>query len=200
LRIAGLVRANTHEYIPDMTPAELQKSNARVARQIAGILETASNRIGAKVVLLPMHTVWLGGDDRIFNRKVADCFINLDTVRIERRYLSLDTLLKLLQSTDTAVVMRYHGHLFSMALGIPFLSINYTGSRSKIESLVSCIGYEQWVENWRHIDEPRANSRLRQLIDERGQWSTHLQRHADQLVHQLQQTYARVFNLPRSNL
>jgi polysaccharide pyruvyl transferase WcaK-like protein len=175
LRIAGLVRANTNEYIVDMDRTELKEFNAQTARQIAQILESVCQKYQVKVDLLPMHSIWVGGDDRIFNRQVAGFFSNPDAVQVERRYLPLETLLQSLYLVDAAVAMRYHGHLFCMALGMPFLSIDYTGKPGKVHSLIQRIGYQQWSEEWRNIDVVRAASRLQQLLEERSHWSAYLQ-------------------------
>jgi polysaccharide pyruvyl transferase WcaK-like protein len=196
LRIAGLVRANTNEYIVDMSGTELKDFNARTARQIAQILEPVCQAHRAKVDLLPMHAIWIGGDDRIFNRLVASSFSNSDIVRVERRYLPLETLLQSLSSADVAVAMRYHGHLFCMALGIPFLSIDYTGKPGKVHSLIQRIEYQQWSEDWRNIDMAHAASRLQQLLEERVHWSAYLQQQTDKLVAELHKTYTQVFGVP----
>ena len=196
LRIAGLVRANTNEYIVDMDRTELKEFNAQTARQIAQIIETVCKKFQAKVDLLPMHAIWVGGDDRIFNRQVAGYFSNSDAVQVERRYLPLETLLRSIHSVDAAVAMRYHGHLFCMALGIPFLSIDYTGKPGKVHSLIQRIGYEQWSEEWRNIDVAHAASRLQRLLEERVHWSAYLQQQTDKLVAELRKTYTRVFGVP----
>ena len=197
-RIAGLVRANTNEYIRDMSYYELKNFNLQTARRIARILESVCTSHGAVAMLLPMHALWVGGDDRIFNRQIAACFDAKAAVRVEREYLPLDAILGALRSARAAVAMRYHGHLFCMALGIPFLSIDYTGKPGKVNSLVARTGYEQWSEQWRNIDPERAASRLERLIAEHDHWSAYLRRKTDELVGQLRQTYTEVFGTGRS--
>ena len=194
-RIVGLVRANTNEYIVGMPRNELEDFNARTAQQIAQILEPVCQAHQAKVDLLPMHAIWVGGDDRVFNRQVAGCFHDPSCVQVERRYLPLEMLLQSLHSANAAVAMRYHGHLFCMALGIPVLSIDYTGKPGKVHSLIQRIGYEQWSEEWRNIDVARAASCLQQLIEERAHWSAYLEQQTDKLIAELRQTYIQVFRV-----
>jgi len=195
LRIAGLLRANTNEFVADLTKTELGDSNAKAAHQIARILETACKPFQAEANLLPMNAAWIGGDDRIFNRQVAGFFDSPEAVRVERRYLPLEALLQALHSADTAVAMRYHGHLFCMALGIPFLSIDYPGRPGKVHSLIQRIGYKQWSEEWREIDVSRAADRLQRLLEERACWSAYLQQQTDRLVTELNNTYTQVFDV-----
>lgn len=191
--IAALLRANTSEYINDMSEPELNQANRRVAGQLAGILEAGSAERKARVSLLPMHSLWVGGDDRMFNRLIAQAFSNRDAVSVERRYLPVDQLLASIQAADIAVAMRYHGHLFSMALGVPFLSIDYTGQKGKVASLLRRINYSQWSENWRTIDEQRAAAKIGELFRERSYWSEYLVARTAELTGELDQTYKEVF-------
>ena len=193
--IVGLVRANTNEYVVDLTEAELKELNNKVARKISDILEPICRINHAKIDMLPMHTIWMGGDDRIFNRQIAGFFRDSGNIHVERRYLRLEELLQSLYSADIAIAMRYHGHLFCMALGIPFLSIDYTGKPGKVHSLIKRIDYEQWCEEWKTLNTNRATSRMQQLLEEYDHFSSYLQRKTDELVDELYQTYNQVFDM-----
>ena len=95
--------------------------------------------------------------------------------------------------------MRYHGHLFCMALGVPFLSIDYTGKQGKINNLMRRINYAQWSYGWRVMDVDQVRSRLQQLFEERSHWSEYLRRQAMNLVGGLNETYVQTFNLNESS-
>ncbi len=192
-RIAGLLRANTGEFIPGLTRPELADSNTQAAQQIALILDQACLASGARADLLHMNAPWIGGDDRLFNRQVAGFFSHPEAVCVERGYLTLEALLTSLHQASAAVAMRYHGHLFCMALGIPFLSIDYTGQGGKVHNLVRRIGYEQWSEDWRKIDSWRAAAHLHQLLQERTYWSAYLKQQADILTSHLEKVYIQTF-------
>lgn len=195
LHITCLLRANTNEFITDQTKAELAASNAWFAQRIARILENVCRNSGARADLLHMNAHWLGGDDRIFNRMVESAFNDPEYVRVERGYLPLDALLQFLSLADAAIAMRYHGHLFCMAFGIPFLSIDYTGGVGKVRRLIRRIGYEQWSVDWQSNDVDHATERLQDLLKERAYWSFYLQQEADRLVKELCRTYVRVFGV-----
>ena len=199
LRIAGLLRANTSEFISEQSKLELQVSNRNVARQLAQVLETICHKSRAGVDLLHMNAPWLGGDDRLFNRQVAAFFDDPALVHVERNYLPLEALIYSLYSADAAVVMRYHGHIFSMALGIPFLSIDYTGKHGKVAGLMGRIGYTDWSEDWSAMDATRGSERLQTLLAERAHWSNYLLGQADRLVDLLHHTYAQVFLVPETH-
>jgi len=192
LQIATLLRANTREFA---TRGSLTQANEQAARQIAQILEAVCDDMPAAANLFAMNAHWLGGDDRLFNRQVAACFERPAYVTVAREYAPLDRVAQQVVESDAAVAMRYHGHLFSIALGIPFLSIDYTGRGGKVASLMRRIGYDQWSEDWRSLDQERAIGRLKQLIDERAHWSEYLLQRAARLVSDLEKVYVNDFKL-----
>ena len=193
LKIAGLLRANTREYVRGMGHYELKNVNSQIAGRIARVLEPVCMSHQAIATLLPMHALWVGGDDRLFNRQVAACFDNPQAVLVERGYLPLGGLLQTLTAAQAAIAMRYHGHLFCLALGIPFLSIDYTGRPGKVHSLLRRIGYQQWSEEWGSLDVDRAASHLECLLTEHEHWSTYLRRKSAEMINQLHNTYTQVF-------
>ena len=129
----------------------------------------------------------------MFNRLVANACSDRSCVSVERRYLTLDDLLAAIHAGDVAIAMRYHGHLCSAALGVPFLSIDYTGEKGKVAGLLRTIRYRNWTEDWRTIDEVRAVSRLAELYENRSHWSQYLLGKTAELVAGLEATYKSVF-------
>lgn len=193
LRLIALLRANTNEYVNDLSSAELQTSNERAAIQFAGVLNAFAVSSKATVSLLPMHCLREGGDDRLFNRSIRDAFPDRSVISLERRYLSLSTLLTSIQTGHLAMAMRYHGHIFCMALGLPFLSIDYTGENGKVASLVRRIGFERFKVDWRKLEHDKPVARLRELATERRYWSQYLRERADELAEELTELYQKQF-------
>lgn len=141
-----------------------------------------------------MNAPWIGGDDRLFNRRIENAFLDKQWVYTERGYLSLDALISQLKPATIALAMRYHGHIFSAALGVPFLSIDYTGDKGKVNSLVQRLEYSQWSQKWEDINTSQATQKLELLLTEREEWSKHLISQTDQLVSDLYSTYEEVFD------
>jgi polysaccharide pyruvyl transferase WcaK-like protein len=194
-RIAGLVRENTNEFVPNQSKSALFDFNTTIAKKLAAILEPACSNNQLQADLLHMNAPWIGGDDRIFNRILEQTFTDPSLIRTERKYLTLEELIGTLYTAKASMAMRYHGHIFSMALGVPFLSIDYTGKQGKVQSLVERIGYDQWSEKWENINPDRATKRLNTLIDERAHWSNYLLTQTDNLVNLLHNTYEEVFHI-----
>ena len=56
---------------------------------------------------------------------------------------TLHDMLVNLKSSSFGLPMRYHGHIFMAAIGIPFISIDYTGKGGKISSLMNRYGLQK---------------------------------------------------------
>jgi polysaccharide pyruvyl transferase WcaK-like protein len=193
LRIATLLRGNTGEFIVGKTRQELGELNRQSALKIAAVLESVAERHSAQVSLLAMNTPWVGGDDRMFNRLVASYCSPQTNLHIARAYCPLDQVIQTLASADVSVAMRYHGHLFCMALGIPFLSVDYSGKSGKVYNLTHRIGYERGSVPWNEFDIDQAIRCFCEIINERVYWSGYLMEKTNHLVEQLQHTYTEVF-------
>ena len=195
LHIVCLLRSNTNEFSEKQSKEQLFQANYQMAGQIASVLKTVLQENDAVVDLLFMNATWVGGDDRVFNRQVDEQLDISEKSNVVRSYHTLEEQLEQMLTTDVSVVMRYHGHIFCMALGIPFLSIDYTGEKGKVISLVKRIGYEEWTQHWEGFSTEQASKRLQNLIEEKRRWSKHLLEQTDLLVSGLYDTYKEVFGV-----
>ncbi len=194
-RLIGLVRANTCEYTGDLSGEVLEDRNRQTISDLASVFESATSQYDTSVDLLPMHSLWLGGDDRLFNRQIDKAFVAPDRVSVERGYLTLNELLESIATADAAVAMRYHGHLFCMALGVPILSIDYTGENGKVSALVKRIGYGRWSRRWEGIEPVDMADLFNGLIGQRREWSGYLKSQSLTLVKELETTYEKSFGV-----
>lgn len=192
--IATLLRANTNEFSPESNPEKLRISNELLAQKVAISLDNIADKTGASYALLHMNAPWVGGDDRIYNRILASQLAPTTKTNLVREYLTLEEHMKVLSSCNSALAMRYHGHIFCMAMGIPFLSLDYTGKSGKVSSLVNRIGYSQWSIKWDEIDPVSMTELYEKLMLDKVQWSEYLISEADKLVQLLHQTYQEIFN------
>lgn len=127
------------------------------------------------VHLLPMHTFYLGGDDRILNRRLAK---NIESARaVEQQLIDVEfargpiSPLEILQSMHHAqfnLCMRFHSVLFAETLGVPYLAIDYTGGgkikallehKGKLDHLISLrdVADGKWKERVDKIFAPQAS-------------------------------------------
>ena len=193
--IALLVRANTLEFAPEMSKEELVQSNKKSAKVICSLFTDFAEQNKYKVDLLQMNAPYVGGDDRIFNRLVGYSLPKSISIDFHREYLSLEELMSYLNNASISIAMRYHGHIFSIAMGIPFVSIDYTGKKGKVSSLVNRINYSKNSITWDKLNSLKGNAILESVWKDSETISKELLKEADQLVDLLKLTYEKEFNI-----
>ena len=97
-----------------------------------------------KALPISMHMYWRGIDDRNINNNIV-CQLNNSDIYNCYKYKDLFSLIKEINQSEVTVSMRYHAHLFSLGLGVPFLSIDYTGKSGKIKNLLKSINMESFI-------------------------------------------------------
>ena len=100
-----------------------------------------------------------------------------------------------LNNASISLAMRYHGHIFSIAMGIPFVSIDYTGKKGKVSSLVNRIDYSQNSIKWDDLTSLKDTKLLENIAKDRDTISKDLLEQADKLVKLLKSTYEKEFNV-----
>jgi polysaccharide pyruvyl transferase WcaK-like protein/MoaA/NifB/PqqE/SkfB family radical SAM enzyme len=154
--VAGLLRATTHEYENRASDSDLLDQNAAAAARLAGLFDRIATSKQVSIDLLPMHSLHVGGDDRVFNRDILEAMHHTERAHAEHAYLTFGQLLARIRGADGAIAMRYHGHLFCAALGVPFLSVDYTGRGGKVNALLRRLDYERWSIPWNDMLNDRA--------------------------------------------
>jgi len=192
--IATLLRANTNEFIPESDPVKLQAQNEALAGKTARTLNLIAAKSNVYFELLHMNAPWVGGDDRIYNRILAAQLSKKTAYHLVRDYLTLEEHMKRLASCKAGLAMRYHGHIFCLAMGIPFVSLDYTGKTGKVSSLVNRIGYTKRSYQWDALEPEKLASDFADLLTNGNEISQYLLAEADKLVDLLNQTYIEVFN------
>lgn len=192
-RLVALLREQTKEYyhLPD-----LNERNAIFARETADLFgRFIDEHPEAEVELLPMHMYWKGNDDRLFSRKVVRAIQGSDSVRATSEYLEIDRMLTRLSTANIGVAMRYHGHLFCLALGIPFLSINYTDEGGKVGNLMNVLALSEYVVEFSKFRAGGAMEKIRNLESRRADISRRLLAQTEGLVNRLDEVYREQFGV-----
>ena len=193
--LACLVRSNTNEFSPDASVQELQKLNQETANTLASLVNDAPNNTFSDIYLLQMNAPHVGGDDRLFNRLMATAVKDQDKVVMYRNYMDIEEQMTELAQCDFSLAMRFHGHVFSIAMEIPFLSIDYTGKGGKVESLVKRIDYSNYSIKWEDINSDHGQDVLLSMVRDKEAISAKLGQEADRLIALLYNTYKSVFDI-----
>jgi polysaccharide pyruvyl transferase WcaK-like protein len=191
---AFLLREQTKEY---QQFGELEGKNndfsAEIAKGINGFMEKGSI---CQVELLAMHMYWKGNDDRLFNRQVMERINYPERAVLARGYLDIFSILGRLSKAETAVAMRYHGHLFCLALGIPFISIDYTGKGGKVSSLMNRIDQAHYANSFNDINSDWLVERLCSLRKHSGEIRSQLLVDTEQFIALLEAAYEQNWGKP----
>lgn len=139
--VTTLIRKQTLEYDKASDIAMLNDSFTNVLTNSLITLFNNSTNF-KKLNLIAMHAYWRGNDDRILNNEILnDVGDNIEVIP-NLGYHGLYKTLESLDNSKMTIAMRYHGHVFSIALNIPFLSIDYTGESGKVHNLMRRIGFK----------------------------------------------------------
>lgn len=181
---ASLLRSQTAEYY---TGSDLQERNKTFSNAIQAGLVSNSKR--EHLSLLAMHMYWRGNDDREFNYALKKDQLASSATQLELSYLSLDAVIEALQKHRLALAMRYHGHLFCLALGIPFISVDYTGKAGKVSNLLERTGLKDWSMKFSAFEAGKVRDMASRLKKDETQVHEHIVAVADQLLTQLHSAY-----------
>lgn len=142
-RISTMLREQTAEYD---TKADIDSQNMVFPSRIAEVLVGLKKNSGTleELNLIPMHVYWRGNDDRLLNLKIANQVAKNLSISSYLGYKGIYELVDSLSQSKLAIAMRYHGHIFSIALNIPFISLDYTGKKGKVSNLMQRLGLKDY--------------------------------------------------------
>jgi polysaccharide pyruvyl transferase WcaK-like protein len=130
--MACFLRDWPREYAGDLSDDEYYKIKEKFETNLAKCLQTVCVENGLQLVLYPMHSFVVGGDDRVFYRRFIHKYFN-DSVRVcyEIKPNSVDDILLAMLRARVCVCMRFHSVLFAHTLHRPYVAIDYS-NRGKI--------------------------------------------------------------------
>lgn len=122
-------------------PSEYYMGRGLRLEEIVSVIKLIYDVYG-RVILFPMHTFFIGGDDRSFLQMIEHN-VNIKDVDVMLQPMSLLDLLVLITNAEGCVGMRYHSVVLETLLNGNNLIIDYTKPRiGKIGSFID--GIEGW--------------------------------------------------------
>lgn len=116
----------------------------RFEQNLVKIIGYLSNKDSLNINFLPMHSFHIGGDDRIFNRKISRALESgIQTTRSDFSSViscsiapaSPAEILDNMMNAKINLCMRFHSILFAEFLEVPYIAIDYTRG-GKIEAFL----------------------------------------------------------------
>jgi polysaccharide pyruvyl transferase WcaK-like protein/MoaA/NifB/PqqE/SkfB family radical SAM enzyme len=128
-----------HQYALDLGKQDAEKIKNTLDVEIVATLNILIDRYpNLKITPFPMCTNHIGGDDRFYYRNLFRGHEKLLQV-VDTSYLNAEIsplgAIDVFCDATVALTMRYHSLVFSLAVGTPALSIDYTLGRGKVSVL-----------------------------------------------------------------
>ena len=114
-----------------------------------------------KIIPFCMHKYAVGGDDRIFYRRLLVEFPEI-LARLDNRHRTPPEDLHLFARSRAVLAMRFHSVVFSLATKTPFLAVDYTLG-GKIEGLLDDVGGKHLLISIDRFDGTSTAARLLSL-------------------------------------
>ena len=182
-KIVALLREQTTEYSGNSV--NITSENIKIFNHFLNSVSSDFDIIS----LLPMHTFWYGNDDREYIKSINDYKV-IPSFKNSSNIFTLYDLLANLKSTSFGLPMRYHGHIFMAAIGIPFISIDYTGKGGKISSLMDRYGLQKMSISTNQINKDDVLAHLFFLIkNEKSNIKQKIKKQVDQDLNLLLNCY-----------
>jgi polysaccharide pyruvyl transferase WcaK-like protein len=147
------------EFAADMKREDAERVKARYEAELIKMIAEL-RRLNPAVRILPfcMHKYTEGGDDRAFYRRLLKDFPE-EYARIDNRHRTPVEDLRLIASSRSALAMRFHSVVFSLATHTPFHALDYTRG-GKIQGLIKDVGAGDLVTTIDHFDGVQMAARL----------------------------------------
>lgn len=189
--IVTMLRAQTSEYSGDASQA--QKRLSDVMRVFL------SGQPTPPIIFLSMHSFWLGNDDRTYNLDIARNEVGSAPDYPLQRPQTLHDILTAIASADYGIPMRFHGHIFLLAMGTPFIGVDYTGKGGKVSNLIARYklnDYELTIDN--SLSAEAISARWESLTSNRASLVAQIEKQRDADIRSLDVTYDRIFDVLQS--
>lgn len=191
-RISTMLREQTAEY---ETKADIESQNLVFPSRIAEVLVDLKKNSSSleELNLIPMHVYWRGNDDRFLNHKIASKVEDHLSLSPYLGYKGIYELVDSLSQSKLAIAMRYHGHIFSIALNIPFISLDYTGKKGKVSNLMQRLGLKDYSVKFEDFTPSVLKLKLEQ-IEANPEIETDLKAKTQELTATLEKAYQFFWN------
>jgi MoaA/NifB/PqqE/SkfB family radical SAM enzyme/polysaccharide pyruvyl transferase WcaK-like protein len=124
--IACFLREWPREYALINDDREFKEKRFQLEKAIAKIIIDKANEKDAKVVLYPMHSLEIGGDDRKYARYFIETYLKDVNATYFKKPASVVDICTAMLESELNVCMRFHSVAFASTLETEFIAIDYT--------------------------------------------------------------------------
>lgn len=117
-----------------------------------------------RIMLIPMNTYHIGGDDRKALYQIKEGIEDKDKVDLLSGFYSPRETLEAFAKCDYFIGMRFHSSVFSNALAIPTVGIEYVLPKGKVTSLYNKLGMQNNLINIKNLEYDILKNKLNTII------------------------------------
>jgi polysaccharide pyruvyl transferase WcaK-like protein/MoaA/NifB/PqqE/SkfB family radical SAM enzyme len=99
---------------------------------MADLIDYLTENYDVEIILFPMHTYFIGHDDRDFFQGFIEKLNSKKAVNIYEKDYNISEAIELFENAKILVGMRFHSVVFGNTLSIPTLSIDYDSNIGKV--------------------------------------------------------------------
>jgi polysaccharide pyruvyl transferase WcaK-like protein len=147
------------EFAAGMKPAEAERTKARFEAELARMIRTLLQEDASlEIVPFCMHKYSVGGDDRIFYRRLLADFPEV-LARLDDRHRSPAEDLQTIARSRAILAMRFHSVVFALSTATPFFAVDYTMG-GKIQGLLADAGETERLLSIQEFDGQKVATQL----------------------------------------
>ena len=163
-QIALVLRAPTRAYLEG-------EGEEAAAERLLGVIGEALNRLQRErpdlhLIGLAMDTGHAESDDHQVYARLRAALDRPDRLSVAPGRHSLAHVALGLASSKAALTVRFHGMVFALATGTPFVAIDYSPPAGKVSATAECAGVKPRVVAWADLDGPAIAEALLRALDE----------------------------------
>ena len=168
--VACFLRDWPINYRGNRTDDEFREAHALFDQGLADLVCQLHSDFNAPVQLLPMHTLYEGGDDRIFGRRLLRSIVGNNGKTdpnfapfVPEKHVTPWQIVASMQAAQFCVCMRFHSVVFASTLNRAFVAIDYTNN-GKIAAFLRSRGQSDRLISIDEICNGRWRDRLAGLL------------------------------------
>lgn len=141
--------------------------NSKLKDKISSYIRVANEFIlenDGRVILIPMNTFHIGGDDRKALYQISKGILRKDRVELLSGFYFPLQILESISKCDLFLGMRFHSSVFSNALLIPTVGVEYVLPKGKVTSLYNNLDLQDNLLNINDLSYDNLKSKLNHII------------------------------------
>lgn len=147
---------------------EYEGVNSNFLETIVEFIKVINLKYGKEIRFYPMHTYFIGEDDRTFFHDLKVKFGDLEGVQFYNGEYSVNESISIFKKAEMLIGMRFHSVVFGNTLGTPTVAIDYDTKKGKVFGFSQIIANETNCINIRDISIDNLVQKFEEFLRQEG--------------------------------